>query len=126
MKNIINNQSGFSLVEVLVSLVIISILVTGFSIAFMNSNKSLRISKNKSEAFYSAQEDLVNFIGDESYTAQAANVTLDESNSVIDKTIIFEDEDITVKLKEVEANVSYEGFDNQTKNLIIKSYRVIE
>ena len=126
MNNIKNNQSGFSLVEVLVSLVIISILITGFSTAFINSNRSLRISKNKSEAFYGAQEDLINFLGNDSYTASNANVSLDESNNVINKTITFQDEDIEVKIKEVEANVTYEGFNNQNKDITIKTYRVID
>lgn len=125
MKKIINNESGFSLVEVLVSLVIISILVTGFSIAFINSNRSIRISKNKSEAFYSAQEDLLNYLGDENHTANNNNVSLTESNNVINKTITFEDEDIVVNLKEVEAEVNYESFENQN-NITIKSYRVID
>ena len=125
MKKIINNESGFSLVEVLVSLVIISILVTGFSIAFINSNRSIRISKNKSEAFYSAQEDLLNYLGDENHTANNNDVSLTESNNVINKTITFEDEDIVVNLKEVEAEVNYESFENQN-NITIKSYRVID
>ena len=112
MKKIINNESGFSLVEVLVSLVIISILVTGFSIAFINSNRSIRISKNKSEAFYSAQEDLLNYLGDGNHTANNNNVSLTESNNVINKTITFEDEDIVVNLKEVEEEVNYESFEN--------------
>lgn len=125
MGKIINNESGFSLIEVLVSLVIISILVTGFSMAFINSNRSIKISKDKSEAFYSAQEDLLNFLGDENHTANNNNVSLTESNSVINQTITFEDEDIVVNLKEVEAEVNYESYENQNK-ITIKSYRVID
>lgn len=119
---IFRDESGFTLVEILVSLVIISILVSAFSIAFLNSNKSIRVSKNKSEAFSESQEILIQALGDESY----------EPSEDLTKTITFggtddtDDTSIDVEVDEIEVTTQYKGFNNQDQDINIKSYRIIE
>lgn len=125
MKKTLSSNYGFTLVEILVSLVIISILVSAFSIAFINSNKSISISKSKSQAFFSAQKDLINYLGNPDYTANDSNVTLSQSN-LISKTISFGSKEIVVELKEVEAKVVYKSFKNNENSFSIKSYRITD
>ena len=118
---IFREDSGFTLVEILVSLVIISILVSAFSIAFLNSNKSIRVSKSKSEAFSEAQEKLIISLGDNSYEPTEVSVTED-----LTKTITFGGTSIDVQVDEVEVTTQYKGFNNQEQDINIKSYRIIE
>mgnify|MGYP000314761587 CR=1 FL=1 len=120
IKKLVSN-SGFTLVEILVSLVIISILVSAFSIAFLNSNKSIRVSKNKTKAFTESQEILIHALGDESYEPSEVKVTED-----LTKTITFGGTSIDVELDEVEVTKQYKGFNNQEQDIKIKTYRIIE
>ena len=116
---ILRDESGFTLVEILVSLVIISILISAFSIAFINSNKSIRVSKNKTEAFSESQEILIQALGDESYEPAEVTVTDD-----LTKTITFGGTSIDVEVDEVEVTKKYKGFNNQDQDINIKSYRI--
>ena len=118
---IFRDESGFTLVEILVSLVIISILVSAFSIAFLNSNKSIRVSKSKSESFSDAQEILIQALGDSSYEPTEVTVTEDTT-----KTITFGGTSIDVQVDEVEVTTQYKGFNNQNQDIKVKSYRIVE
>lgn len=111
-------QSGFTLIEVLVSLVIISIIITGFYTAFINSNKSVMISKNKSEAFYQAQDILIKAMADP--TIEPTKVSLSED---IVTTISFNGTDIEVTVDELEVTDQYKGYNSDNREVSINTYR---
>lgn len=91
MKKILKNQSGLTLVEVLVSIVIISIIAVLLAPLFSNNFLQVHNSGAKSEALYTSQQDIEQVVAGQTMPAemsvvqanQAINISINGTNTSV-------------------------------------------
>lgn len=92
--NRINNENGFSLIEVLIALTVLLVIITAFSVLFSESFVGIFASGNKSEAQYILQDSIENEMGNiEKNVAEVDKTSLNVSGFSIE---FSDNEDITV------------------------------
>lgn len=101
MFEVINNRRGFTLVEILVALSILSIIIFSFAPLISSSFSNIYTAGRKSDALYQAQEQMENKLVEE----------ITEDKELTELTITFQEisEEITVNGTEEQFTYTYDG-----------------
>jgi len=100
--NIVKNKAGFTLVEIIVSVAILSIIIFAFSILFTTSFSGIFSAGRKSEALFKVQEEMDKKI------AEGLSNNFDSSNPD-QLTIEFDYRTVTVEGEIKEEQISYDN-----------------
>lgn len=105
-----NNENGFSLVEVMLSLVLLAVFGTLFSSVFLNNIDFIEMSKNRTDAVKTAQTELNNAIlQDETGATEDIALDFSDGSDVVSYTIPGEilSEEIDYPSAETVSSVDY-------------------
>lgn len=77
IKKALNNEEGFTLVEIMAAIIIISIVVTSFLVFFVQSERTAVNTENATRATYHAQEIL------EEFYSYSDTISYNETESIL-------------------------------------------
>lgn len=103
MNNILKNEKGFTLVEVLIAIVILLIIVISFTALFSSSYRGIAGSGQRSAALFGVQEDLERdlkdpgavVVGSESIVFTGGGVTIPGQHRTF-KEVIIDDKEVVI------------------------------
>lgn len=123
-----SNQKGLTLVEVIVTLAIISIIASSFLTLFTTGFKGIFTAGNRSKAMYAAQKTMESIIAQGVSNNNTYDITQDGFTikvTVIDHTLQIQSPSTSVNGKQIHIEVPYRGGTAKVTSFIPNSSSII-